>query len=239
MDNPGPLFPLSWTSSIGAVRAAESQPQGVLHARPQYTGESAALLQQVLQSSAPSFDKTTEEGLRFRIYRLGSLEVRTLQELAGSESVGAVFTKESHTSEESQHHANEKDKISKVTEYVECARASDSDGLRNWRYYVVLETIGGQKVVTECLKDGKVTWDENPAYLEDRISLSKVTNSVEQSTGATIGDMKSYRSTATTNPSTASGCACKKYARNAFNRAGKMRPTPAWLSKTMVNLRPM
>jgi len=237
MDSPGPLFPLVWTPSIEAVRTPEGRSQpSKLHARPDYTGESAALLEQVLQTSVPTFDKTTEEGLRFRIYRLGSLEVRSLQEMGGCESVGAVFSMKSHTVEESQHCVVDKEKIAKSTEYVERC-LSGSEASRKWHYFVVLETTGGDKIVTECLCDGTVTWDEDPAYLEDRLSLSKVVNSVTQSTGVTVGDMKAFRATATTQNTTAA-CTRKKYAHNAFNRAGKMRPIPSWLNQT-VNLRPM
>ena len=39
-----------------------------------------ALLEEVLPTAAPEFHKATEDGVVFRIYRLGSLEVRTTQD---------------------------------------------------------------------------------------------------------------------------------------------------------------
>jgi len=69
-----------------------------LIARPEYKGHAAELLEGVLRTSAPIFDKSTEDGMHFRIYRLGSLEVRTAQELGSEEVVGAVYSVYSQTS---------------------------------------------------------------------------------------------------------------------------------------------
>lgn len=155
--------------------------------------------------------------------------------MSGLESVGAVFSKASSSLGNLHDSIDGRERISKVTEYVERTSAPDGDSTRNWHYYVVLETASHHRIVTEFLKHGQVTWDENPAYLDDRISLSKVIDSVQQSTGVTVRDMKVFQTTAATNSGMSSGCARKKYAQNAFNRAGKMRPTPAWLSRSMVN----
>ena len=42
----------------------------------------------VLPVAAPEFNKATEDGVVFRIYRIGSLEVRTIQEPGSSEPLG-------------------------------------------------------------------------------------------------------------------------------------------------------
>lgn len=110
VDEPGPLFPSSWKSSF---ESNAQRPQTTLVPRPEYKEEqSVELLQDTLRTSSPIFDKTTEEGLRFRIYSLGSLEVRTIQEVDGDEVVGSVFSVQ-----KSQELDNEK--VFKALQYVE------------------------------------------------------------------------------------------------------------------------
>merc|ERR1712039_781890 len=81
----GELFPSSWTSQLqiakGGVKANE-----VLHARPEYLAEKSAL-EEVKQSAAMAFEKITEDGTSFRIYRAGALELRTTQAHEGDEIV--------------------------------------------------------------------------------------------------------------------------------------------------------
>merc|ERR1719456_1963722 len=98
MTNPGTLFPASWSCGFeanrsgAAVRESAERPQASLHERPEYKGQAAALLLQVIRASAPVFDQRTEEGLRFRVYQMGTLEVRTTQMVGGEEEVGVVFS---------------------------------------------------------------------------------------------------------------------------------------------------
>merc|ERR1719326_1882129 len=94
ISDPGSVFPASWTSSLAVSRGRgvrvsnlDARPRGALIDRPEYKDHAAELLESNLKSSAPVFDKSTEEGLCFRIYRLGSLEVRTTQELDCEEVV--------------------------------------------------------------------------------------------------------------------------------------------------------
>merc|ERR1719454_1493422 len=74
MGSPGTLFPHSWTESFEIARgqdpAPEARLQGSLIPRPEYKGQAPQLLEH-LRASAPVFDKCTEEGLCWRIYRLG------------------------------------------------------------------------------------------------------------------------------------------------------------------------
>ena len=46
----------------------------------------AHVFDDVMRSAAPAFDMRTEDGMRFRIYRLGSLEVRTTREPGGGKN---------------------------------------------------------------------------------------------------------------------------------------------------------
>merc|ERR1712154_218299 len=88
MDDAGALFPASWTS---AIKVGGPDERLLLQPRPDYRAESA-MLEQVVQAGTPVFDKTTEDGVTFRTYRAGSLEVRTVQEINGKETIGAVFS---------------------------------------------------------------------------------------------------------------------------------------------------
>merc|ERR1712176_1722491 len=114
--------------------------------RPDYIAEMDPF-EHVLKSSLPRFNKITEDGLRFRIYRIGSLEVRTTQEYDGKELIGAVF---SITSKKlalmKGIHGDEK--VVKVTEYVEKGSQILTSMLQSpcCRYYVVLETEGGNAI---------------------------------------------------------------------------------------------
>jgi len=81
---PGPLFPFTWKDSYEVHTA----PVGLVLANPD-----AVVLDNVLKSTVPAFDKVTEEGMRFRIYTSGTLEVRTTQVQEGKENVGVAFAK--------------------------------------------------------------------------------------------------------------------------------------------------
>merc|ERR1712194_722439 len=76
IEDPGSLFPSCWRSSITGGHVA-SRNSSTLHARPEYQCESSRF-QRVLKTATPIFDKTAEDGTRFRIYEIGTLQVRTL-----------------------------------------------------------------------------------------------------------------------------------------------------------------
>jgi hypothetical protein len=90
LTNPGSLFPNSWTESFGVDVKIDRQ-RGVVQLCPEDEKQAASLLD-VMKTGRPIFDKITEEGMKFRIYKKGSLEVRTTQEICGKEIIGAVFT---------------------------------------------------------------------------------------------------------------------------------------------------
>merc|ERR550525_2115052 len=87
-ESAGQLFPLSWASNLEISREGKSRPQ--LHPRQDFA--QAHMLEDALESLAPEFDKTTEDGSRFSIYRIGSLEVRTITEPDCEPVIGAVFS---------------------------------------------------------------------------------------------------------------------------------------------------
>merc|ERR1712110_1374462 len=109
------------------------------------------------------------------MYRVGSLEVRTLQDINGNETIGAVFSvcEQAHrASEDQKEKVNGKARIAKVTQYVEKL-------VQGRGYFVVLETEQGIKIVTEKLPDGRVAFHESPPELCNRISSARVVRSAD------------------------------------------------------------
>mmetsp|Transcript_35687 Transcript_35687/g.81086 ORF Transcript_35687/g.81086 Transcript_35687/m.81086 type:complete len:281 (-) Transcript_35687:113-955(-) len=88
-EEPGALFPASWASTVKLL--CEDKKDVELQVRPDYKAQ-AQFLETTLKAVAPIFDKTAEDGARFRIYKFGSLDVRTIQEQSGEEALGAVFS---------------------------------------------------------------------------------------------------------------------------------------------------
>lgn len=207
-DNAGPLFPSTWAASFGVARE-ESHLSGVAKDVRAPSAAEAGRLQQALRSAAPFFDKTTEDGARFRAYRLGRLEVRTVQEEEGPEAIGAVC--EACAPAEVP---KPTDIVTKATEYVE---AEDAAGAASPRchFYVVLETETRNFIVTEKLRDGKVRWAANPKHLEARNSLARVTGCVECSgAGVTVRDIQHSEVRALL-----SNCDRRRYARGVYGLA--------------------
>merc|ERR1740138_1625316 len=82
----GALFPSSWTSQLqiarGGMKAVDE-----LHARPEFLAEKSEV-EEIKTSASKAFEKSTEDGMCFRIYRKGGLELRTTQAFDGEETVG-------------------------------------------------------------------------------------------------------------------------------------------------------
>jgi len=190
----GKWFPSSWTSEIeiesgkGKTIALETGVQGgELHTLPEYAD--SPVVQHILMSTAPVFEKSTEDGIRFCIYRLGSLEVRTTQELNGKETVGVVFSIRASASKGQQGFVKDHELIVKVTEYVATGQRRGKKNSR--RSYIVLETEENNFIFTERRSDGTLVWEENPKDLEDRKSVGKVTRSEDcGKSGATVEFLK-------------------------------------------------
>eukprot|EP00747_Dinoflagellata_sp_TGD_P159003 gnl/TRDRNA2_/TRDRNA2_177865_c0_seq1.p1 gnl/TRDRNA2_/TRDRNA2_177865_c0~~gnl/TRDRNA2_/TRDRNA2_177865_c0_seq1.p1 ORF type:complete len:957 (+),score=184.45 gnl/TRDRNA2_/TRDRNA2_177865_c0_seq1:1256-4126(+) len=223
MEDPGPLFPASWTSTLDLENRRElghapEKPShgGVLVARPDYVADTA-VFDRVFRSAALVFDKIAEDGVKFRIYQFSSLEVRTTQEPDGREVIGMVFSVRSErqegaaAEEAASRTTGDEDKIVKATEYVEWAHNGTSALTRisskkapkdivtrrsplYRRSYVVLETEHGDRLVTEAFEDGTVTWEKNPKDLADRSSLAKVIRCDDcRTANITVANVQSYR----------------------------------------------
>jgi hypothetical protein len=213
MSNPGHLFPASWAPSVEIAHdALADSRQETLRSRPEYIGEASGLLQEVLGNSTPVFDRITEEGLRFIIYKIGSLEVRTTQDSSGQETIGAVFSVDGTQTRFAQSSVvEEQDKVVKAAEYVE--RAS-----YEVRSYVVFETEKGRRIVSECLPDGTVVWQTDAINLDDRNSLAKVIRSVDINVPITVGDIVAHQA-ACKGTEAISASARKRYAKRMYNVA--------------------
>eukprot|EP00418_Pyrodinium_bahamense_P081428 CAMPEP_0179055412 /NCGR_PEP_ID=MMETSP0796-20121207/23288_1 /TAXON_ID=73915 /ORGANISM="Pyrodinium bahamense, Strain pbaha01" /LENGTH=945 /DNA_ID=CAMNT_0020752065 /DNA_START=20 /DNA_END=2857 /DNA_ORIENTATION=- len=209
MASPGPLFPSSWTSSLGIAHGQKltGAPVG-LHPRPDYKADACRLL----KSSVPVFDNCTEDGTRFRTYQIGRIEVRTTQVLGNREEVGAVFSSRALARDSIDDQVStvaKVDKVVKVTEYAEKAENQAR------RFYVVVETDQGDMIRTEKRMDQKVMWVENPSDLEYRNSLAKVVRAADcRSANVSAHELKNRISN---NISTTASCgSCKRYAHDAF-----------------------
>merc|ERR1711953_105103 len=100
-----------------------------LHERQDFA--QAHMLEDALESAVPDFAKKTEDGSRFSIYRIGSLEVRTITEPDCEPVIGAVFSV--HAPSEGKQAVSEQEEIVKATEYVERVGVE-------FQVYVTLET---------------------------------------------------------------------------------------------------
>jgi len=139
---------------------------------------------EALASSTPVFEQLTEDGMRFRIYRVGSIEIRTTQAHDGEEVVGAAFSVRSPAQVAGRSIADGQ-QIVKATQYIE--RVGKTAGACHT--YVVLETEEGNMIMTELLEGQRPTFQENPADLEDRSSLAKVLRSAE-CVACTVADVR-------------------------------------------------
>merc|ERR1711870_176007 len=100
---------------MGMEISHEGKCRPQLHPRQDFA--QAHMLEDALESIVPDFDKATEDGSRFSIYRVGSLEVRTITEPDCEPVIGAVFSV--HASWACKQAISEHEEIVKATEYVE------------------------------------------------------------------------------------------------------------------------
>jgi len=208
-DGAGSLFPSSWTPE------PDSQtwlvPSSMLHA----CSFTQTTFSDVLKST-PIFDKNTEDGVRFRIYREDTcgVEVRSMQEPDGDEMVVAAFSIRPSVKPVPVRQAQ----ITKATEYVERVAGAVA-------YFVVFDTDEG-RIATQRTSEGVVWQDED---LDARCLLAKVTRSVECQ-GTTLDDIAQVQA----------GDSSRDYARNAYIRAtqerGKWRQ---WATKHASKKKPL
>lgn len=232
MESPGELFPSSWISGHEITRhkkgaqlrdleAGSLQP-GMLVPRYDYRSQATAF-KHMLKISTPIFDKTVEDGTRFRIYRSGTIEVRTLQAYnEEEETIQGVFAIQAPNnkdagSEGTKRRVRDQEKLVKVTLFVERDPLDTSSLSQKFmpsrRYYVVAQTDAHNTIVTEKLHDGTIILQENPAELQDRNSLAKTVWSKAKQFSTTVADLKLFQ----TKEMDGSNTSCKMYSYGAYD----------------------
>jgi hypothetical protein len=183
IESPGPLFPSSWASAITGGRSSPV----VLRSRSDYHYQTeVARFARILPSLTPFFDNVTDHGARFRIYQTGTLQVRTVTEKDGEEEICAFLSKRP-TSHENLRSSDDclDEGIESVTQYV------DGD-TTNPQFFVVIETVAGNHIITEKRRSEPIVWEVNPSKLEARIALAKVTRCVKcKDASVCTGDIQS------------------------------------------------
>lgn len=229
MEMPGKEFPPSWTSRFSfshghgkAVNTAgESIQPGMLEVRNDCKAQ-VAMLKPILQTAVPIFDKRTEEGARFRIYKVGCIEVRTVQDYEGEETIAIVFsinTSSQRKIDKIQESLMGHEKLVKVTEFVEKSpeqAPGSPSGTSSCQYYTVVETVTGNVIVAEKLRDGTATLTHNPKDLNFRISLAKTICTKDcGSIATTVSDLIVYHEKELREGNSS----CKHYAQGAYSCA--------------------
>lgn len=195
--NPGVEFPRCWTSRFqieqeGRFAASAPAKLGLVKVEVDDTFE-RILTRDILPAAAPEFHRSTEDGTVFRIYKIGSLEVRSTQDLEGNEKIGAVFSNRAPGTEmkpgSMSNVAREGEKMVQGKVYIE-AMESEQEGVAACNFYVVLETEAKNFIVTEKLQNGTTTWVVNPSNLEDRNSLARLLFSVDSKDNICVSDVK-------------------------------------------------
>mmetsp|Transcript_43762 Transcript_43762/g.126445 ORF Transcript_43762/g.126445 Transcript_43762/m.126445 type:complete len:1161 (+) Transcript_43762:61-3543(+) len=227
-DHAGSLFPGSWDASIALAleHTRQASPTVACGEGWSPSGAMAANLHLMLKTAAPVFDKRTEDGTRFRIYRVSSFEVRTTQRHDEKEVIEVVFssvsTPQAHPSG-GERSAAEDEKVIKVTEYVEGVKGTEpegpSPGLPH-HYFAVVTTAAGSMIVTERLADGALAWAANPEGLGSRCALARVTGcSSTGGAGLSLADLRAPQAEGSRAAWRRSGSECRCHTRRCLELA--------------------
>lgn len=225
-NDPGSLFPSSWTPQF-RIEGHDVVHRRCLHPHPDFR-EDVPRLEKALEILSPVFDNVTEDGVRFCIYHMGSLEVRTARELNGKELIGAVFSSTSYPKFlPAEGESLQEVRVAKVTRYVERAHLGSSAlGERRplaaqSHYYIVFESDCGEAILTEKRRDGTVVWERNSSSLDARNAAAKVVSSSTCSDSSLrLRDLNCDDEHERSPPgSAASPSTCKRYATEVYRRA--------------------
>ena len=246
-EDPGNVFPRCWTSnfqleqglSTGLVKKALKSGLVQLAMNADFQ---RMIAKEMLPDAAPVFDKSTEDGTAFRIYRCGTIEVRTMQELSNTENIMAIFSMRptTWTAKKGCKEVKDTEKVVQAKMYVEAVdtigdltrsiqgRAAEpkeeldapwrSQKMDHCHYFLVLETDAGTTLLTEKLSDGTVQMLIQPENAEERISLARLLYSHQsQEKVVTMRDVKLFQgASARCTIGGATASAKKLYVRNLF-----------------------
>ena len=228
--NPGTDFPRSWTSRFqiekdGVAPKSEVSNKSGWSKVDFDDAFRKVLLSDILPTAAPEFKQTTEDGTVFRIYQIGSLEVRTTQENFGEEHVGVLFSKSAPTwnlasKAKSPQVVSDNEKIQDCKVYLEAAEGETHSNKQAHHFYMVCQTASKNLIVTEKLASGATTWVVNPANLEDRNSLAKLLFTADCLEQTTIRSLKTIQGNMSrTAPAGVNLSTRKQYVKSVFKQA--------------------
>eukprot|EP00434_Breviolum_minutum_P009356 symbB.v1.2.008245.t1/scaffold515.1/size193321/7 len=190
--NAGPEFPRSWTSRIkverdGTKTDVTNKKMGLEKVNFDETF-ATVLVHDILPTAAPEFKKQTEDGSTFRIYQIGSLEVRSTQVKFAQEKVGAIFSSRAPAWQlKCASNAPQDDLLQECKVFIEAADGHMPSGKQPHHFYLVFKTVKENIIVVEQLADGSRSVAVNPRNLEDRNSLAKQLFTADCSAGVTTG----------------------------------------------------
>lgn len=197
--NAGHDFPRSWTSRFqiekdGSAPKTEAANKTGLVKVEIDAAHATALANDILPTAAPEFQEKTEDGAVFRIYKIGSLEIRTTQEKFGKEQVGVVYSSRAPTWNlaATSQDLSDREKVVECKVFLEAAEG-DAQGKQPHHFYIVCTTVNKNVIVTEKLANGSTTFLVNPKNLEDRNSLAKQLFKSDCLEQATVKDVKTQR----------------------------------------------
>eukprot|EP00440_Ansanella_granifera_P051448 gb/GFBE01055774.1/.p1 GENE.gb/GFBE01055774.1/~~gb/GFBE01055774.1/.p1 ORF type:complete len:1053 (+),score=292.89 gb/GFBE01055774.1/:1-3159(+) len=195
--NPGTEFPRCWTSRFqiekeGGRKASAPTKFGLVKIEVDEAFQ-RCLTMDVLPSAVPEFNRSTEDGTVFRIYKIGTLEVRTVQLPERQETVGVVFSSRAQALEmtSGKKEVPDLEKFVQGKVYIEALESGDAKA--SYNFYVVLETEGKNFIVTEKLSNGDTTLVVNPLNLEDRNSMARLLFTADSKDGICVRDLKEAR----------------------------------------------
>mmetsp|Transcript_39185 Transcript_39185/g.80149 ORF Transcript_39185/g.80149 Transcript_39185/m.80149 type:complete len:995 (-) Transcript_39185:151-3135(-) len=196
--NAGAEFPRSWTSRIqlekdGTKTDVSNKKMGLIKVDFDDTF-AMVLTHDILPTAAPEFKKQTEDGSTFRIYQIGSLEVRTTQLKFGQEKVGAIFSSRAPEWQLKCNASNaaQEEKLQECKVFIEPADGHLQSGKQPHHFYLVFKTVQENVIVVEQLSNGSRALAVNPQNLEDRNSLAKQLFTADCS-AATIGALSAIQ----------------------------------------------
>jgi len=190
---PGSLFPSSWVQNINLEKVSGTQhptakaSEGLRKVDPKEASSNLNLDRVLSSRVLPTFDKTTEEGHRFRVYRWGKYIVRTVEEPTSAHRIVAVFEKKDVPSPSVGQPLLTSSLIANITEYVELGDTTAS-GSDYYQQFLVVDTACGGTVEVELQSRGGnseaassqepsttgFSWLENSRRLPQRRSCAKV-----------------------------------------------------------------
>ena len=226
--NPGTDFPRSWTSRFQIEKDGVA-PKTEVSNKSAFTkvefddAFQRVLATDILPTAAPEFKQTTEDGTVFRIYQIGSLEVRTTEEKFAKENVGVLFSKSAPTwdlASKAKQTISDNEKIENCKVYLEASEGETHSNKQAHHFFLVLQTANKNLIVTEKLANGTTTWVVNPANLEDRSSLAKLLFTADCLEQTTVRSLKTLQGNMSrSEPSGASLSYRKQYAKSVFKQA--------------------